>query len=278
MRVSRRKKGDPLVLSLVIVVVVLELLCCHSISPHILESIILIFPEKGKKNAKCHISSASCSLCIVVISCNQSNYPWPVLAGLFEFITQAEPNLSYELIWIDQASVDRASFSRLYRFDQKFLFAKRVGSSVSFRLAFFQCTREYILLLEEDWMAVNMSLPWFSFSMDLLSHAPESTYAILLCMVSMSRPIYKTTIQSCLIPSGTVWRFGYRSFHFTEGPAIYRVSTVRQILAKHDDTNGYGFTEGMRKLGYTLSFWADGMVPPSEVPIRFRRTGGRFTK
>jgi hypothetical protein len=225
----------------------------------------------------CIATSPLTGLCIAVVSNNRSDYLRLALEHLLKFIRKSESSLSYELIWIDQATVHQASFGRLYRFDKKFLFARPVGYSVSFRLAFSQCTREYIFLLEEDWLAVNISLPWLSFSMDLLAHAPESMDAILLRMVTMNSPIYRTTIQSCLVPSGTVWKFGLRTFHFTNGPAVYRMSSIRKILAKYDYTTEGGVSGMAKTLGYTLSFWADGIASPSRVPIRFRHIGFRST-
>jgi hypothetical protein len=235
-------------------------------------------PENDKNQISCITKSSLAGLCIAVISCNRSDYLRVALAHLFQFIAKSEPALSYELIWIDQATTNRASLSKLYRFGKRFLFSRPVGYSVSFRLAFSQCTCEYIFLLEDDWLAVNSSLPWFSFSIDLLAHAPEAMYAILLRMVAMNGPIYRTTVQSCLVPSGTVWRFGQRTFHFTNGPAVYRMSSIRHILAKYDYTNEGGVSEVAKELGYTLSFWADGIASPSQVPIRFRHIGLRSTK
>jgi hypothetical protein len=56
------------------------------------------------------------------------------------------------------------------------------------------------------------------------------------------------------------------------------MSSIRRILAKDDYTDEGGMSEGAKKLGYTLSFWADGILSPSQVPIRFRHIGLRSTK
>jgi hypothetical protein len=181
-------------------------------------------------------------------------------------------------MWVDQATADRASLNKLYRFGKRFLFLRLFGYAVSFRLAFSQFTHEYIFLLGKDLLPVNVSGPWFSFSMDLLAHPREAMCAILLRMVAINASIYRTTVQSCLVPSDTVWRFGQRIFHFANGPAVHRMSSIQQILAKNDYTDECGMSEIAGKLGYTLAFWADGIVSPSQVPIRFRQIGLRSTK
>jgi hypothetical protein len=184
-----------------------------------------------------------------------------------------ESNLLYEMIWIGQARADRILLSQSRRFDKKFAFVKPMAHSVSFRLAVSQCTYDYIIIFEDDWLAVNMSLPWFSFSMDLLAHAPESMYAILLGMAPLHGPIFKTTIQSCLVSQGTVWRFGPETLRFTSRPTMYRMSSVNQILANHDYAKICGFAGRAKVLGYTFAFWADGIAPPDQIPIRFRHVG-----
>jgi hypothetical protein len=193
-------------------------------------------------------------------------------------MAQSESSLIYEMIWIDQATADRVALSRSYYFDKKFLFARPVGHLASFRLAFSQCTREYLFILEENWLVVNMSFPWFSFSMDFLAHAPASMYAFLFCIVAIDHPIYKTTVQSCLVPSETAWRFRRRPFPFMDGPAVYRMSSLWQILGKNEDTEQAEFAERSRVLGYALSFWVDGISPPHPLPIPFHRIGMRSTK
>jgi hypothetical protein len=131
--------------------------------------------------------------------------------------------------------------------------------------------------LEEDWLIVNMSFPWLSFSIDLLAHAPESMYGILLRQEPMNAKLSKTPLQSCLIPSGTVWAFQRRLYHFTNGPTVYRMSSIQRILTKYNYSDELAFALGARELGYTLSFWADGVTPPDKVPIRFLHIGKRST-
>jgi hypothetical protein len=231
----------------------------------------LVFPEDGKNTGRCGTWPLSFGLCIAAICSNRSRHLRLVMARLVEFITKAEPNLSYELFWIGQSNVDRTSFGRLYRFERKFVFAKPVGYSSFLRLAFSQCIREYIFILKDDWLATNTSLPWFSFSMDLLAHGEEPMYAILLPMASINGLIHRTIARSCLVPSGTVWTVDDRTFHFASGPAVYRMSSIRTILKEYDYINKYGFGAVAKRLGYTLSFWADGIAPPSQVPIRFQQ-------
>jgi hypothetical protein len=204
-----------------------------------------------------------------VVSCNRSDDLPIVLAKLFQLIRKSEPDLLYELIWIDRGLANRDSLSRLYQFDKKFLFAKPVGYFVSFRLAFSQCPHKYIFYVEDDWLAMNMSLPWFSFSMDLLAHAPESICAILLCMPSVPRQIYRTSIRSCLVPSGTVWSLAHNFPHFTNVPTVYRVSNLKQISTNFDYANEYEFAARARVMGYTLSFWVDDTTVLGQVPTRF---------
>jgi hypothetical protein len=201
-----------------------------------------------------------------------------LLAGLSELINRVEPNLLYELIWVDQATVDRASLSRLSRFDRKFLFAQPVGYSISLRLAFLQCTREYIFILGKHWLAVNISLPWFSFSMDVLAHVPESMYGVLLLMVPVNGRIYKTTIQSCFIPSGTIWRFDHKVFHLATWPAVYRMSSIKEILNKLDCLSDYKFASLARALGYTVLIWTDDITRSNQLPLLFRHIGLRSSQ
>jgi hypothetical protein len=189
----------------------------------------------------------------------------------------AGSELSYELIWIDQGTPNRTHFKQLYRFHKEFVFPKPMGYPISFNLAFRTCTREYIFVLEEDWLIVNMSFPWLSFSIDLLAHAPESMYGILLRREPMDAELSKTPLQSCLIPSGTVWAFHRRPFHFTNGPTVYRMSSIQRILTKYNYSGELAFALGARELGYTLSFWADGVTPPKAVPMRFLHIGKRST-
>jgi hypothetical protein len=124
--------------------------------------------EKMQKDSYCTAIFAEFSLCIAVLSCDRSNYFRSTVPKLFEFIAKSESNLGYEIMWIHQATEDRVSLSRLYRFDKKFLFVRPIGFLASLRLAFSQCNREYMLVLEEDWLMVKMSVPWLSVSMDLL--------------------------------------------------------------------------------------------------------------
>jgi hypothetical protein len=234
--------------------------------------------EKVQNDKFCNVLFAEFSLCIAVISCNESNSFRLTIPKLIEFIAKSESTVAYEMIWIDQATADRVSLSRFYYFDKKFLFARPVGDLASFHLAFSQCTREYLFVLEENWLLVNMSFPWFSFSMDLLTHAPESMYAFLLCMIAKDDPIYRTTMQSCFVPSGTAWRLGRRPFPFIDGPAMYRMSSLGQIFGKRKYTAQAETAEQSRVLGYALSLWVDGINPPHALPIPFRRIGMHSTK
>jgi hypothetical protein len=172
----------------------------HNIS--VQDSIVCSFGslDKVQNDSFCNAMLSEFSLCIAVISSNQSSSFRLTVPKLIDFIAKSESNLVYEIIWIGQAADDRVSLSKLYHFDKKFLFARPVRCLASFHLAFSQCTREYLFILEENWLIVNMSLPWFSFSIDLLVHAPESMYAFLLCMIPKDDPIYRTTVQSCLVP------------------------------------------------------------------------------
>jgi hypothetical protein len=90
--------------------------------------------------------------------------------------------------------VNRSPLNQRYHFDEKFFFVRPVGYFVSFHLAFSECIHEYLFVLKDDWPAMNISLPWFSFSADLLAHAPESICAILLCPASVHSEIYRTAI------------------------------------------------------------------------------------
>jgi hypothetical protein len=228
------------------------------------------FATEPKNKGGCHVTSPSSCLCIALFSGNQSDCLQLLLARLLEFITKAEPNLLYELLWINQERINAISFSRLHRFEKKFLFTKSVGRSVFIYLAFSQCDCGYLLPLDQDWLPTNMSLPWFSFSMDLLAHAPESMYAISLRVASLNSPIDRTKVKSCLVPSGTVWRFDHGTFRFVNGPVVYRMSSIRIIVAQSACVNEYGFALAAKNRGYNPSFWADGTVPPADIPTRFR--------
>jgi hypothetical protein len=232
-----------------------------------------LFPQHRVKKTKCNVVLSSPGLCIAVVSCNRSDYLHLVLARLFELIIKSEPDLLYELIWIDQGMVNHQSLSQLYHFDKKFFFVKPVGYFASFRLAFSECTRDYLFVLKDDWLPMNISLPWFSFSMDLLAHAPESICAILLCLASVHNQIYRTAIRSCLVPSGTVWRFAHNFFYFTNLPTVYRMSSLKHISASYDYINEYDFAARARVMKYTLSLWVDGMTRPEHGPIRFLHLG-----
>jgi hypothetical protein len=182
------------------------------------------------------------------------------------------------MIWIGQATIDRFSLGRVASFDKKFLFARPVGHSVAFHLAFSQCFCEYMFIMKENWHTVNMSLPWLSFLMDLLAHAPESMYAVLLRTVGINGPMYRTTVQSSLVPAGTVWWLGRRSVPLADGPVVYRMSSLRGILATYEYTNVVEFAERARVLGYTVSFWADGKNSPHEIPMSFGLICTPFTR
>jgi hypothetical protein len=227
-------------------------------------------PEEARR---CRPPATPPSLCIAVLSCNRPHYLDPVLKQLFLFLKTVEVSLTYEIIWIDQATRDRENFTQKYHFDKKFFYASPVGYPVSFRLAFNQCNHPYLFLLEEDWLVENMSIPWLSLSMDLLAHAPEAIYAILLRSEPMHRLIGRPLVPSCLIPSGSVWSVAPHGFHFTNGACVYRMSSIRRILDRYPYTNEIMFSYHAGRMGYCLSFWTDGTKTPTEVPMRFRHIG-----
>jgi hypothetical protein len=210
---------------------------------------------------------------MAVFSCNRPHYLDPVLKELFLFLKTVEVSLNYELIWIDQATRDREYFTQRYHFDKSFFYATPVGYPVSFRLAFDQCNHPYLFVLEEDWLIVNTSIPWFSLSMDLLAHAPEEIYAILLRNEPLHHLIGRPLVPSCLIPSGSVWSVAPRRYHFTNGACVYRMSSIRRILDRYSYNSEASFSRRARAMGYWLSFWTDGTKTPTEVPIRFAHIG-----
>jgi hypothetical protein len=156
----------------------------------------------------------------------------------------------YELLWINQDRIDAISSSRLYRFDKKFLFTKPIGDSVFMPVAFSQCDREYLLMLDQDRLSITKSLPWFSFSMDLRAHPAESIDAISLHVASLNGRIARTKVQSCLVPSGTVWKFDHRILCLLNRPVVSRTSNIRTILAKYAHINEYGPALAAKSLGY----------------------------
>jgi hypothetical protein len=249
-------------------------------SRNTLDSLLAVFAsvESTKKEYSGNAMFSEFSLCMVMVSCNRSNSLRSGLWKLFECIGQANSNLSYEMIWIGQAIIDRISLGRVGTFDKKFLFARPVGYSMAFHLAFSQCSFKYMFIMEHNWLTVNISSSWLSFAMDLLAHAPESMYAFLLRTIGINGPIYRATVQSSLMPSGTVWRLGRRSVPLADGPVVYRMSSLRGILATYEYTNVVEFAERARVLGYTASFWAEGKDSPHEVPVSFGRIGTHFTR
>jgi hypothetical protein len=196
-----------------------------------------------------------------------------VLDAFFTFLKTVEVWLTYEVIWIDQATRGRGNFTEQYRFDRKFFFAIPVGYPVSFRVAFTYCIHPYILLLEEDWLLENMSVPWLSLSIDLLARAPEELYGVLLRSDHMHGLMSRPEVPSCLIPSGSLWRVCPRGVHFTNGAAVYRMSSIRRIFDRYGYVDEAGFANAAKMMGYELSFWNDGTMRPHHVPTRFRHIG-----
>jgi hypothetical protein len=174
---------------------------------------------------------------------------------------------------IDQATRDREYFVRKYHFDRKFFFAMPVGYPVSFRVAFTTCRHEYILVLEEDWVIDNTSIPWLSVSIDLLNHAPEDIYGILLRTLILDGPLVRRFVTSCLLPLGTVWSITPRTFHFTNGPCVYRMSSIRRIFDRFGYGSEFEFATRAKEMGYVLSFWNEGKTMPPDCPVRFRHIG-----
>jgi hypothetical protein len=61
--------------------------------------------------------------------------------------------------------------------------------------------------------------------MDLPAHATAAMWAILLHALPMNGPIYRTIMESYLVPSGAIWRFGQRTIDFTNGPVVCPMSS-----------------------------------------------------
>jgi hypothetical protein len=196
-------------------------------------------------------------LCIAVISANRPEYLRPVLRALHDFLKVTEPNLVYHLIWIDQGTPDRAEFLQAYHFNKTFFFDRRMGNAVSFRLAFSQSQCEFLFLLEEDWLAVDPTVPWFSHSISLLRAATEDVYCILLRKVWFNGPVTPTGVQSCVIPSGVLWKFGVRPYHYTNGAAVYRMSSLQRISR----AGGFDFEVQFSRPRNSDTQWPSGRKP-----------------
>jgi hypothetical protein len=102
-------------------------------------------------------------------------------------------------------------------------------------------TREYIFIIGERWLVVNILSPWFD----------------------------KTILESCFFSFGTLWSFVREVWHGATWSAVSRRLSRTEIPRNQGLLNDHPFIGLARALGSASSVWTDRITLPSQLSVQF---------
>lgn len=180
-------------------------------------------------------------ICIAVISSNRTEYLNIVLNSLFQYIQKHEPNLTYNLVWIDTASSHQGQLnielSRRFHFDRKIFLSTRSkdkqveGISTPNILALSLCSKnDFFMPLEEDFQLVSTpKIGFLQKTIDILNAAPHSLMGIVFKNTEPRSKKEKTLVVNVGNENYTIYYGLDRgSFSYTNGAGIYRMQNIRE--------------------------------------------------
>lgn len=98
-------------------------------------------------------------VCIAFLSCcNRTDLLWKTMSAAVRHMEEDEPDVSYELAWVDNGSED-AKLVDASQVEHVKLLEANMGLAWGLNSLFFDmCTAPYVLILEEDWMYMDSSI------------------------------------------------------------------------------------------------------------------------
>lgn len=203
------------------------------------------------------------------MSCNRPYYMIENIGLLLYYIQKYEPNLNFNLVWVDTATENQSQLnielSRKFHFDRKVFLSSESNNKVMegittvYKLAIHLCeNNEYFMPLEEDWKLIQTpKIGFLSKTIEILKAGPHSLMGI----------VYKDTepranpenILRLKIRNKT-YKIYYglkRPFQFTNGASIYRMSNINELVREGISEKTWfeiGLSKTSRKLGMFFGF------------------------
>ncbi|KAK8840559.1 hypothetical protein M9Y10_030768 [Tritrichomonas musculus] len=209
-------------------------------------------------------------LCIAVISTNRTNYLIEVLETLFKYIQKYEPNLNYNLVWVDTASFHQGQLnielSRRFHFDRKIFLSSPTdnrqveGISTSNQLALSLCSKnDFFMPLEDDWkLHPNARIGFLQKTIELLNASPHQLYGIVYKETEPRSKDEKTIVVKVGEESFKVYYGLDRgAFSYTNGAAIYRMANIKEFYkdgVEHNNMFEICLSRVVNKLGHFFGF------------------------
>ncbi|OHT15962.1 hypothetical protein TRFO_13651 [Tritrichomonas foetus] len=176
------------------------------------------------------VENEKVDICITLFSCDRLHLLKETLKRILSHIQKYEPDLTYALNWVDQASEGRDEILAENKFHHRLMSYKRMGHPFAFTMGFNLCNNaDYIFLLEEDWYLNDPKIPFIKNIIKILNQSDPSIFGVVIREIP--HEWYEKSGKQIFIKEGVKCvNLLNLPFHFTNGPSIYRMSTIKQLL------------------------------------------------
>lgn len=171
-------------------------------------------------------------ICFTVISCDRLFLLKNTLKRFLRHVKKYEPNITYQLNWIDQASEGRQEILNQYHFHNRLFSYKRMGHPFSFTMGFHLCNADYIFLLEEDMYLNDPKMDFITKIINVLKQTNDSIFGVVMREIphewfqkSPKEKIPNMDGLKCLNMLNL-------PFHFVNSPGIYKMKIINYLLSK----------------------------------------------
>lgn len=202
-------------------------------------------------------------ICIAVMSCNRTSYLIRTLTALLSYIQKYEPDLNYNLVWVDSASQNQdllnLELNKRFHFDRRVLIPslarKKVfeGITTAYKFAINLCEHsEFFLPLEDDWELISTPrIGFINLSMELLNISPYKLIGFIFKDTEKREGIERSLILEYNKEKFNVTCRSKSFMQYMNGAAIYKMTNIKRLVRKGIDKR--------IMFEYSIDYWAKSM-------------------